>query len=389
MKRPVSVFCAVLLFCAALFPACAAAEGNPGAPSDWNVRIAVPEGTTAVLKGSEYYIYAGEENSIPYVMLTTYPYDDALTLLNDFTGFMRQQNPDLEVTADAAGKTFGDKQCFEIDYSYQVSGYEIRDRRIALIAGGTAYLFASKEIAEIGMTIGSMLDDIVANCVFLRDGGPGQGSGLADGYLYCREDGMPKYWLDFSWTLTDNLVLHCCFRSGGTAFAERCFVLDLSSAEVSEDGLQIRRVRDMDGNDCSGWFKQLTLEFYLDGAVMTAERAENTLSGDPEESLLTGRYVMVPVGVSGDSLHGQSYFRPAGDGPYTKEELGLWARFRFFRNTGIFPAAAETAENPDGTLTVRLFEEADVHTEPCEWYTVDAYGEGISGVTGEKISLMR
>ena len=59
MKRSVSVFCLVFLFCAALFPACGAAEGNFDSLTDWNVRIAVPEGTTAVLKGSEYYIYAG------------------------------------------------------------------------------------------------------------------------------------------------------------------------------------------------------------------------------------------------------------------------------------------------------------------------------------------
>ena len=181
MKRSVSVFCVVLLFCAALFPAGAAAEGNAGAPADWNVRIAVPEGTTAVLKGSEYYIYAGEENSIPYVMLRTYPYDDAQALLNDFTGYMRSQYPDLKVIAEAAPRTIGDKPCFETDFSYRVSGYEVRDRRIAMAAGGTAYLFTSKEIVEIGMTIGTMLDDIVANCVFLREDGPDQAPGLAEG----------------------------------------------------------------------------------------------------------------------------------------------------------------------------------------------------------------
>ena len=384
MKRSVSVFCLVFLFCAALFPACGAAEGNFDSLTDWNVRIAVPEGTTAVLKGSEYYIYAGEENSIPYVMLRTYPYDDALALLNDFTGYMHRQYPDLEVIAEAAPRTVGDKLCFETDYSYQVSGYEVLDRRIALTAGGKAYLFASKEIAEIGMTIGTMLDDVVADCVFLRDSGPG--SGLAEGYLYCREDGMPKYWLDFSRTMMDNLVLHCFFRSGGAAYAERCFVLDLASAEVSGKGLQIRQIRGMDGNDCSGWFEKLTLAFYLDAAVMKAERNGDTPPGDPEADILTGTYVMVAVGVSGDSLHRQSHFRPAGDGPYRPEELGLWARFFFFRNTGVFPAAAETAENPDGTLTVRLYDEAGAE---LAWYTVDAAGEGTDGITGEKISLMR
>ena len=391
MKRSVSVFCFLLFFCGMLFPVCGAAEGNSDTLANWNVRIDVPEGTKAVLKGSEYYIYAGEENSIPYVMLRTYPYDDAETLLNDFTGYMRKQYPDLKVTADAAGKTIGDKQCFEIDYSYQVSGYEVRDRRIALTAGGTSYMFASKEIEEIGMTIGSMLDDIVANCVLLAEEDLRQSSGIADGYLYCQENGMPKYWLDFSWTLTDNLVLHGFFRSGSEAFSESCFVLDLSSAEISENGLTIRQIRDMDGNDCSGWFEKLIVQLYLDAAVMTVERDGNMLSGGPEENILAGTYLMVPVGVSGDSLHGQNHFRPAGDGPYQAEELGVWARFYCFRNTGIFPAAAETIENPDGTVSVHLSGDANgtAHPELSEWYTVDRYGEGINGSTGEKISLMR
>ena len=61
-------------------------------------------------------------------------------------------------------------------------------------------------------------------------------------------------------------------------------------------------------------------------------------------------------------------------------------RFLFFRNTGVFPAAAKTAENPDGTLTVRLFDEAGAE---LAWYTVDAGGEGTDGITGEKVSLMR
>ena len=44
--------------------------------ADWEIRIAVPDDTTAVLKGNEYYIYAQHEGSIPYVMLRPYRYDD-------------------------------------------------------------------------------------------------------------------------------------------------------------------------------------------------------------------------------------------------------------------------------------------------------------------------
>ena len=45
--------------------------------ADWEIRIAVPDDTTAVLKENEYYIYAQHEGSIPYVMLRPYRYDDA------------------------------------------------------------------------------------------------------------------------------------------------------------------------------------------------------------------------------------------------------------------------------------------------------------------------
>ena len=253
VKRKISVFLAVLLLCTAFSPVCQAEGADSDTLSEWNIKISVPEGATAVLDESEYYIYAQEEGSIPYVMLRTYPYDDPVALLDDFTAYMQQQYPDLKVTADIARRTFGDKKCFEIDYSYHVSGYEVRDRRLAMIVNGSAYLFASKEIEELGMTIGTMLEDIVAGCTILSPEDAERSTGLAAAYLYSLEDGMPKYWLDFTGTVADNLVLHCWFRSGEPTFYERCYVLDLSTAETSGNGLKILQIHDSSGNDCSHW----------------------------------------------------------------------------------------------------------------------------------------
>ena len=393
MKKLLSLLCTVLVFCVTFSPVGRAEGKNEDTLLNWNIKVSVPEGTSAVLEGSEYYIYAQEEGSIPYVMLRTYQYDDAVAFLDDFTEYMQGQYPDLKVTADVARKTIGDRKCFEIDYSYRVSGYEVRDRRIAMVVDGTAYMFASKEIEELGMTIGTMLEDVVAGCEFLSDADTGQSSGLAAGYLYCQENGMPKYWLDFTGTVAENLVLHCWFRSGDPTFYESCFVFDLPTAEVSENGLKIRQVRDLQKVDHSDWFKELTLQFYLDAAVMTVERDEKTLAGGTEDNILTGTYVMTPVGVRGDVRAKQIHPCPAEDGPYQPEELSMWAQFYYFRNTGVFPTATEIVENSDGTFTLHLYEDEGsdglVHTSISEWYTVDAYGEGKNDLTEEPISLIR
>ena len=131
--------------------------------SNWNIRISVPEGKTGVLKGSEYYIYGQHEGSIPYVMLRVYRYDNAEKFITDFTQYMQQQYSDLRVTSSAEQKTIGNKRCYEIDYGYTVSGYEVKDRRVIITADETTYMFASKEIESKGMIVGSMLDDVVAD----------------------------------------------------------------------------------------------------------------------------------------------------------------------------------------------------------------------------------
>ena len=43
---------------------------------------------------------------------------------------------------------------------------------------------------------------------------------LADAYLYCQEDGMPKYWLDFTGAMADDLKRAACWdRSSGYPIA--------------------------------------------------------------------------------------------------------------------------------------------------------------------------
>ena len=148
-------------------------EQNADTLADWNIKVVVPEGAEAVLDGTDncYYIYPQEADSIPYVLLTTYEYDSVDDFIPDFTKYMESVYEDLEVTAEPVEKTIGSKECTEIDYGYTVSGYDVLDRRIVTVSEGTVYMFASKEIPELDLMIGNMLEDVVAGSVFLTEDG--------------------------------------------------------------------------------------------------------------------------------------------------------------------------------------------------------------------------
>ena len=350
-KNGIALFL-VLALILMLAPFGFAAGENYDTLADWNIRIAVPDNTTAVLKGSEYYIYAQKEGSIPYVMLTTYRYSSVEKFLSDFTAFMQGKYADLEVTAEAAQKTIGNKSCYEVDYRYSVSGNEVKDRRIVLYVDGLVYLFASKEVEARGMTVGSMLEDIVADCVFLSQPAeeppvPEDEPVLANAYLYCEKSGMPKYWLDFTGAMADVPVLHCYFRSGDPTFYEAWFFLDLQTADVVENEVTIHTVTDRYGVDRSNWFKQLTIRLDADEVTMTVLRDESTLAGGADDNLLTGTYSMRPVGA------GLVYQYHQKDGmlkywlDQTGEDLELHAMFRsgdpaFYEE--VFYLDSETAE---------------------------------------------
>ena len=391
--RRILAFALVLMLTMSLGVNAVAAD-NYDTLADWEIRIAVPDDTTAVLKGNEYYIYAQHEGSIPYVMLRPYRYDDAEAFLKEFTAYMQNQYSDLKVLTAPTEKRIGDKTCLETDYTYKVSGYDVKDRRIAIPRSGRVYLFTSKEIESNGMTVGSMLEDVVADCVFLGEETPEQQteSGLADAYLYCQKDGMPKYWLDFTGGVSDNPVLHCYFRSGDPTFYESCFILDMSTARITENGLEVSRLWDEYGFDHSDWFQRLSFQFYTDGVVMTAVRDERTLAGGAEDNILTGNYAMYPVGVSINTATGRPAVRPEESGPYSEEELGRWAQIFYFVNYGFFPPETEVTKNSDGSFTIHLFEIVDLdgltHTATSAWYVVNAYGSGRNDITGERIELI-
>ena len=117
---------------------------------------------------------------------------------------------------------------------------------------------------------------------------------ISSAYVYY-EDAMPKYWLDFSGSVADNLVLHCFFLTD--SWYETFYILDFVSAvaESHQDTYRIETVWAARGNDVSNWFKTVSLELQGDSARLYIERNEATLAGGPTSTILTGLYEMSPA----------------------------------------------------------------------------------------------
>lgn len=297
MKKLLPVLSLLLLFSLCLSPL-GFAEENTDTLVDWNLRIRVPEGKTAVLDSDGYYyIYATQDEAIPYVSVRAYSYSSLELFLSDYMAAMTEWYGDAVLTG-AKKLSLGGKQGTELDYSYTVSGYTVSDRSFVVYRGGMAYIFRSKDVPELDSTVGSMLEDVIAGAVFLDAETPEpepEDAALAAAYVYCLPDGMPKYWLDLSGLMAESPVLHCAFRSSDPTFYESWFILDYSEGD-SEDGiLRFTDVRDSHGFDISSWFRSLTLRFEDGALVLDVERDESTLAGGSEDNILTGSYRMEPA----------------------------------------------------------------------------------------------
>lgn len=300
MSKKLLAFCLILVLALSLAPL-AHAE-NTDTLADWDIRVKVPDGKTAVFKGGEYYIYAQTDGAIPYVMLRAYRYNSAADFLEDFTDYMRGQHKDLSVASQTAPVRIGDKRGLEIVYSYKVQGYDVKDRRVAVQNGERVYMFASKEVESLNKTVGSMLDDVIADCVFLSAAPQEKPQEKKEtktsaGYLYCLPNGMPKYFIDMSGMESDDVLLHCWFRSSDPTFYTRSYALDLNAAKQTQNGALFPKITDNFGFDRSDWFREFRLAFDGDELVMTVDRDEKTLAGGPEDNVLTGEYRMEPVDV--------------------------------------------------------------------------------------------
>ena len=353
MKKLPVLLSFILIFSLILCPP-ASAQDNCDTLADWEIRVAVPdEAAAAVLQGNSYYIYAQQEGYIPYVMLMATSRfaseEEFIDYLNDSMAD-QYRNQSFQITSPAELKTVGDRLCYEVDYAYTISGYDAVDRRIFITVGDLTYMFASKEVPSRGMTLGNMLEDVVAGCVFLAEEpdlpenapvpGNADDSALCEAYLYCQDDGMPKYWLDLTGAIIDKPVLHCYFRSGDPTFYESCFILDFSPQELEDNGgVFVSGISNARGIDVSDWFEWFSVELDEDGILLDIERDEKTLAGGPEDNIMTGVYRLVPSAAdvsyeycddsgalkywlidAGETVELHGSFRSGGD-PETFEEV--------------------------------------------------------------------
>ena len=140
----------------------------------WEISIPVPEDASGVFNGGNYYIYPQTEGSIPYVMVREYEdfESEEEFVYGYLMDIMQEKYSDLQVTGDFRKAQVNDRVFYEIDYGYTVDGYTVVDKRVVKTIDGKTYMFASKEIPELRMTVGGLLWEVTAFSVFLRDGEP-------------------------------------------------------------------------------------------------------------------------------------------------------------------------------------------------------------------------
>ena len=138
--------------------------------ADWDIMVPVPEGVMAVFSSDGYTLYATDEESIPYVRVNSYGgYTDIDELITDLIDVMENDHADLEVLAgpeyvDADGREF----C-EIIFSYDVQGYPVTDTRAITMVGGRAYMFTAKEVSELDLYVGNLLETVALGSIFLGE----------------------------------------------------------------------------------------------------------------------------------------------------------------------------------------------------------------------------
>lgn len=141
--------------------------------ADWGIAVPTPEESSAILYGDsgEYYIYPETSGSIPYVMVYYYDNFDSDEETIDFVVEMLEgKYEDLEIISGPDEVTIGDYKGYEVDMTYTIDGgYRVLDRRVVVKPGNRTYMFCSKEVEELDMTIDNLLYDTIADTVFLPE----------------------------------------------------------------------------------------------------------------------------------------------------------------------------------------------------------------------------
>ena len=145
-------------------------DDNSTTIADWNIKVPIPDGGTGILDGNtgEFYIHPSGQDGIPYVMILPFDYSyGGEAFLNSFKDNMLSHYPDLQVTEDIHEIKIGQYDCWQTRYEYTISGYKAQDRRVAIDHNGKIYMFAVKEIPELYLTTGDLLENTLQELIFL------------------------------------------------------------------------------------------------------------------------------------------------------------------------------------------------------------------------------
>ena len=145
-------------------------DDNSTTIEDWNIKVPIPDNSTSMLDGStgEFYIYPMGQEGIPYVMIMPFDYSyGGESFLYSFKDYMLSVYADLQVTEDIHEINIGQYNCWQTRYEYNISGYKAQDRRVAIDHNGKIYMFAVKEISELDLSTGTLLEDTVEGLVLL------------------------------------------------------------------------------------------------------------------------------------------------------------------------------------------------------------------------------
>ena len=174
MKRLFTVLGVMLTFVMSVSLICSAAEQvGSDTLADWDLEVPSFANTMSVLDGEDgnYYIYPSGERGIPYVMIHAYEgFDSAEDFLTEFTDSVMLPNyPDLEILYDIYPVEMNGTDFCEIDYVYSINNNLCYDRRVARTVGDLTYMFASKEVPDLDLVVGDLLEDTIDGCVFLAE----------------------------------------------------------------------------------------------------------------------------------------------------------------------------------------------------------------------------
>lgn len=146
-------------------------SGDLIALDDLNISVRASDYVTVRQDESGFvYIYTIKDDSIPYLMIGEY--DTASPdFAESFTKYMSKNYADLKVALDATPMKLGGNEYTLIVYNYTISGYAAVDMRLFRTVNDRTYMFATKAILELGLTLPEGYLEQVASSMEMLAGG--------------------------------------------------------------------------------------------------------------------------------------------------------------------------------------------------------------------------